>query len=102
MEIKRQQILDLAELVRVELSEAKADSFRSDLNKTLHFFENLKEVDTSDIPPTARVFEGDSELRDDTVVASLRTDEIAAMAGDAMDPEESVFTLQGVFDSLNR
>ena len=43
----------LAELSRIEISEEKEKKLLSDLEKILEYFEELKEIDTSNIQPLA-------------------------------------------------
>ena len=102
MNVSTEMVLKLAELTRLEMSASEAVTYRNDLAAILAYFENLDEVDTSGIPPTARVFEGYAELREDVPRPSLTIEEIAAMADDSFDPAEGVFVLQGVFGSNTR
>ena len=47
MEITRDHVLKLAELVRIEMSEEDADKYRKDLSNIIKYFEDLNEIDTS-------------------------------------------------------
>ncbi len=98
----REQILELAAMVRIEISDDQADTLRDGIDGILHYFENLDEVDTSNISPTARVSAEPLELRDDVVAPSLTTADLAEMAPEGFDPTDSVFVLQGVFENLDR
>jgi aspartyl-tRNA(Asn)/glutamyl-tRNA(Gln) amidotransferase subunit C len=102
VEISREDVLKLAELVRIDLSGKEVDTYRRDLGEILDYFRNLEQVDTSGIPATARVFEGYAELREDEQQASLTPEEIGRMAGDRFVESDGTFVLQGVFELIAR
>jgi aspartyl-tRNA(Asn)/glutamyl-tRNA(Gln) amidotransferase subunit C len=102
MEISRDDVQKLAELTRIDLSDEEVDTYRRDLTEILGYFENLEQVDTSGIPPTARVFEGFAELREDEVQQSLTGEDLRQMAGERFETPESVFVLKGVFETITR
>lgn len=51
--ISEKEIHNLAKLARIELSQEEEGRLRGDLDKILAHFEELKEVDTTDIEPMA-------------------------------------------------
>lgn len=102
VKIETSDVQRLAELVKLELSEGDAEGYREDLDKVLDSFENLAAIDTSDIPATARIFEGYAELEDDVPGPSLERDDLRGMAGDTFDDDKAVFRFQGVFSSTDR
>ncbi len=102
MEVSPEDVLKLAELVRIELSPREVETFRRDIAAILDYFRNLEQVDTSGIPATARVFEGYAELREDEPQASLAPVDVVRMAQDRFVESDGTFVLQGVFESIAR
>ena len=80
MKLSREEVLHIARLARLGLSEAEIDKMREQLSDILENFEILRQVDTSDIPPTAQSIALQSVMRDDEVAPSLPTDAILANA----------------------
>ena len=67
MEIKREDILHLADLSEFALSEKETESLRRDLQGIIKYISQLDELDTSDIQPTYQVFEMENIWRDDEI-----------------------------------
>ena len=80
MKLSREEVLHIARLARLGLSEAEIDKMREQLSDILENFEILEQVDTSDIPPTAQSIALQSVMRDDEVAPSLPADAILANA----------------------
>ncbi len=80
MKLSREEVLHIARLARLGLSEAEIDKMREQLSDILENFEILRQVDTSDIPPTAQSIALQSVMRDDEVAPSLPPDAILANA----------------------
>ena len=80
MKLSREEVLHIARLARLGLSEAEVDKLREQLSDILENFEILQQVDTGDIPPTAQSIALQSVLRDDEVASSLPSSEILANA----------------------
>lgn len=53
--LTKQEVLNLAELVRLELTSDEAESFTTELSAILDFVEQLNEVDVKDLEPTNQV-----------------------------------------------
>lgn len=53
--LSREDILRLAELARLGLSEAEVDEFSSELSAILQYVEQLSSVDVNDLEPTSQV-----------------------------------------------
>jgi aspartyl-tRNA(Asn)/glutamyl-tRNA(Gln) amidotransferase subunit C len=84
--ITREDVEHVAELARLELTAAEKDQFIAQLNNILTYFEKLKELDTTDVEPTAQVIPMANVLRDDAVQPSLDRTKVLQNA-----PEESHF-----------
>jgi aspartyl-tRNA(Asn)/glutamyl-tRNA(Gln) amidotransferase subunit C len=75
--IDRARVLHVARLAGLSLSDEEADRFAGELARIVAYVEQLDEVDTTDVPPTATV-----QLRP----AALRPDEV----GDCLSHEEAL------------
>ncbi len=80
MKLSREEVLRIARLARLGLSDAEVDRMGEQLSDILENFEILKQVDTSDIPPTAQSIDLQNVLRDDEVSSSLTSEEVLANA----------------------
>lgn len=65
--IDREQVQKVALLARLQLTEAEETQFTTQLNDILDYFEQLSELDTSDVPPTAWAIEATNVTRADEV-----------------------------------
>ncbi len=65
MKLKREQIDHIAKLARLELTEEELKKYGSQLSDILNYIDQLKEVDTTDIEPTAQVTGLENALRED-------------------------------------
>lgn len=66
MHLQREEVLKIAHLARLALSEEEITRFARDLTNILEFNKKLEEVDTSNITPFSHPLEGLSQrLRDD-------------------------------------
>jgi len=80
MKLSREEVEHIALLARLGLTEAEVDSLREQLSAILENFEALKQVDTSDIPPTSQSIPLNSVMRDDQAAPSLPPEQILANA----------------------
>jgi aspartyl-tRNA(Asn)/glutamyl-tRNA(Gln) amidotransferase subunit C len=80
MPISREEVLHVATLARLSLSEDEIALFGEQLGDILQHIETLGELDLSDIAPTAQVIPLTNVLRDDITCQSLARDEALANA----------------------
>jgi len=80
MKLTREDVLHIARLARLGLTETELEKLREQLSNILENFEILQKVDTTDIPPTAQSIALQNVLRDDEVAASLPQSQILANA----------------------
>ena len=80
MKLSREEVLHIARLARLGLTEAEVDRLGEQLSNILENFEILQEVDTSDVPPTAQSIALQNVMRNDEVTPSLPANEILANA----------------------
>ena len=95
MKLSREEVLHIALLARLGLTEAEQDRFRKQLSTILENFEVLQQVDTSGIPPTAQSIALQSVMRDDEVAASLPPSQILA---NAPQRDENFFKVRAVLE----
>ena len=55
MELSREEVRRIAELAKLNLSDAEVDLYAGQLSSILGYFRRLQEIDTSHIAPTASV-----------------------------------------------
>lgn len=80
MKLSREEVLHIARLARLGLTEEDVDKFGEQLSNILENFEILQQVDTGDVPPTAQSIALQNVMRDDEVTPSLPPEDILANA----------------------
>jgi aspartyl-tRNA(Asn)/glutamyl-tRNA(Gln) amidotransferase subunit C len=89
MSITRQDVQHIAELAKLNLSDAEEALYQEQLSAILDYAQRLNALDTEAIPPTATVLPLRSVMREDVARPSLPVDEILANAparsGDAFE-----------------
>jgi len=80
MKLSREEVLHIARLARVALTEEEITRFSEQLSNLLENFEVLQQVDTTDVPPTAQSVALQSVMRGDEVKPSLPTEDVLANA----------------------
>ena len=77
-------IIRIAQLARLQLTDDEQALFARQLSEILAFAEQIREVDTRDVPPTSHPTESAPHvLREDHVAGSLARDTVLAQAPDA-------------------
>ncbi len=69
--IDREQVLHVARLARLELTEAEVAKMSEELSAVLGHIEKIGELDLDGVPPTTHVVEVSNALRPDEVQPSL-------------------------------
>ncbi len=80
MKLNREEVLHIARLARVDLTEAEITRYSEQLSDLLEHFEVLQQVDTTGVPPTAQSIELRSVMREDQVEPSLPPADVLANA----------------------
>jgi aspartyl-tRNA(Asn)/glutamyl-tRNA(Gln) amidotransferase subunit C len=80
MKLSREEVLHIARLARIGLTESEIDRLSEQLSHILESFEILQQVDTTDVTPTAQAIVLQSVVRDDEVAPSLPASDILANA----------------------
>ena len=98
MKINREDVLKVAALANLELSDAEVETYRGQLDDILTYIEKLNEVDTSNVEPMTQVVAASTDgstLRDDFVV---RSDVITDVLMGAPDPAPLYFRVPRVIE----
>jgi aspartyl-tRNA(Asn)/glutamyl-tRNA(Gln) amidotransferase subunit C len=80
MKLSREEVLHIARLARVALTEEEITRMSEQLSNLLENFEVLQRVDTEGVPPTAQSVTLQSVMRQDEVTPSLPPEDILANA----------------------
>jgi aspartyl-tRNA(Asn)/glutamyl-tRNA(Gln) amidotransferase subunit C len=83
--ISREEVLHVARLARLELSDDEVARFQEQLSAILESVSKVSELDLSDVPPTAHPLEIANAWGEDEVRPSLTRDEVFANAPDRDD-----------------
>jgi aspartyl-tRNA(Asn)/glutamyl-tRNA(Gln) amidotransferase subunit C len=89
MKISTENVLKVAALANLELTDAEVETYRGQLDDILTYVDKLNEIDTTGIEPMTQVLassEADSALRDDVVVPSEVAAEVLRGAPDPAPP----------------
>lgn len=95
MKLSRQDVLHIAHLARLGLTETELDRFREQLSNILENFEILQQVDTTGIPPTTQPIALQNVVTSDEVAASLPQSQVLA---NAPQKDENFFRVRAVLE----
>ncbi len=85
MAVNRDEVLHIARLARLRLTDEEAEKYEGQLSKVLNYVEKLNELDTTDVEPTTHAVELQMQLRDDEVEQRLDHDDVLGGAPDQAD-----------------
>ena len=80
MKLSREEVLHIAALAKVGVTDADVENFREQLSNILENFEALKKVDTSGVLPTAQSIDLENVIMPDEVQPSLTAEQVLANA----------------------
>lgn len=95
MALTREEVLHIAHLARVALSDEDVAKFQEQLSDILTHFETLKALDTEAVEPTSHPLPLESVMRSDEVRPSLSREEVLANAPLA---EDGLFRVRAVLE----
>ena len=95
MKLSRAQVMEIAELAKLELTEQEIEHYAEQLSKVLDYASRLEQLNTDDIPPTASVLPVQNVMRDDVTRPSLPREQVIANAPAAVDGQ---FRVDAVLD----
>ena len=91
MDIKREDILHLADLSEFALTDSEIESLGGDLKDIIKYISQLDELDTTDVEPTYQVFEMKNVWRDDEILEQDATrEELLALTKNEKDNQIKV------------
>jgi aspartyl-tRNA(Asn)/glutamyl-tRNA(Gln) amidotransferase subunit C len=80
MKLSREEVLHIARLARIALTEEEITRFSDQLSNLLEHFQVLQEVNTDNVPPTSNPVDLRSIMREDIAVPSLPAEDVLANA----------------------
>lgn len=95
MSLTRDEVLHLARLARIGLSEEDVRRFQEQLSEILNHFEALRQLDTEGVPPTAHPLPLENVMRADEPRPSLSPEDVLANAPQI---EEGAFRVRAVLE----
>ena len=99
MKITREDVLRVADLAYLDLSDAELDTYRAQIDEILEYVGKLNELDTTNVEPMAQVLAddqtADATLREDLVVPCAVADDVLEHAPD---PEPPYFRVPKVIE----
>ncbi|PIR92741.1 Asp-tRNA(Asn)/Glu-tRNA(Gln) amidotransferase GatCAB subunit C [Candidatus Falkowbacteria bacterium CG10_big_fil_rev_8_21_14_0_10_44_15] len=98
MKLSKQEIQHIADLARLELTDEELEKYGSQLSDVLNYIDQLKEVDTSNIEPTAQVTGMENIMRADEA-ENWPLDETEAALGQAPEREGKYVKVRRVLNS---
>jgi len=81
--IDREQVLHVARLARLRLSEGEVETMTGELSKVLDHIETISELDLDGVEPTSHVVELENVLRKDVPRPSLPREKALEQAPDS-------------------
>ncbi len=95
MSLTKQEVEHIARLARLELTGEQEDLYREQLSGILDYIARLRELDTTDVPPTAGGGLTQMTLRADEARPSLPT---GVLLENAPEREDKQFKIPPVFE----
>ncbi len=95
MSLTREEVLHIAQLAHLGLSEDEVPKFQEQLSEILDHFEALRALDTEGVPPTSHPLPLESVMREDEVAPSLPVADVLANAPNA---EDDLFRVRAVLE----
>ncbi len=95
MRLSREEVVHIAALARIAMTDAEIEKAREQLSNILENFKVLEDVDTTNVPPTAQSISLQTVTREDIPEPSLSQEEVLA---NAPDREGEFFKLRAVLE----
>lgn len=94
--LSREEVAHLADLARIDLSDAELDRLAPQLAVILDSVASIREVAAEDVPPTSHPLPLTNVFRDDEVRPGLTLEE--ALGGAPVEPEQQRFSVPRILD----
>jgi aspartyl-tRNA(Asn)/glutamyl-tRNA(Gln) amidotransferase subunit C len=75
MQVNDALVNNLANLARLQFSEAEKEIIKNDLQRMIHFVDKLNELDTTGVQPVLHMTDAVNVLREDVVQGSVSREE---------------------------
>ena len=95
MELSHEEVRRIAELAKLDLTDAEVALYAGQLSHVLQHFQRLQSIDTSFIAPTASVLPLKNVFRPDVAAEPLRPEDVVANAADSLDNQFRVHAVFG-------
>lgn len=95
MSLTRAEVMRVADLARLRLSDSEIDAMQHQLSRILEHVSALQAVDVTGVEPTAQVTDLVNALREDANRASLSRDQALQNSADT---SQGMFRVKAVFD----
>ncbi len=95
MKISKEEVLHVALLARLKLSDGEAEALTKDMENIIGFANKLSELDTEGVVPTAHAIPMSNAFREDVVKPSYDRD---AMLANAPSAEDGGYTVPKVVE----
>jgi aspartyl-tRNA(Asn)/glutamyl-tRNA(Gln) amidotransferase subunit C len=99
LKISREDVVRVAELAYLDLSEGELETYRKQIDEILEYIGKLNELDTANVAPMAQVLTddqaSDATLREDLVVPCAVAEDVLKQAPD---PEAPYFRVPKVIE----
>lgn len=94
--LSREDVLKLARLARLALTDEEVEAFRAELEHVLQYVDQLKDVDVTGLRPTTQVTGLKNVMRDDTVIDyGISNDQLLALVPARQDDQLKVKRMIG-------
>jgi aspartyl-tRNA(Asn)/glutamyl-tRNA(Gln) amidotransferase subunit C len=80
MKLSREEVLHIAALAKLGVTEEDVEKFQEQLSNILENFEALQKLDTTGVPATSQSIDLQNVIMEDEVQPSLPTEEVLANA----------------------
>jgi aspartyl-tRNA(Asn)/glutamyl-tRNA(Gln) amidotransferase subunit C len=95
MTLTLEEVKYIANLARLELTEDELSRYRGQLSAILEYFQQLENLDTKNVPPTANIADLQTSLRTDQSQPSLVLDDLLRNAPES---DDRLFRVPPVFE----
>lgn len=95
MKLTSNQVKHVAKLANLPLTTTEEEKYSEQISKILDYFEQLNQVDTSDVEPTFNVSGQSNVLDEDKVKTCFTQDEVLS---NVQQKQDGFFITKGVFD----
>ena len=85
MSIPKEQVLHIARLSRLKLSETETDAYQEQMGQILEYVQQLESLDTESVEPSSHILDLENVTRPDRVDLKLSAQEVFMNAPDSED-----------------